>query len=58
MYMAKSPIFPKIVFNSFLSVFDILIDTVCREAEMRLFGEVEYDHNLICFVRSGGYTYI
>ena len=56
--MAKSPIFPKIVFNSFLSVFDILIDTVCRAAEMRLLGEVEYDHNLICFVRSGGYTYI
>ena len=29
-YMFKSPIFPNIVFNSFLSVIDILIDTICK----------------------------
>ncbi len=58
-YMAKSSIFPNIVFNSFLSVFDILIDTICRVVESKLIGEVEYYYELVFAVMgSGGYTYV
>ncbi len=57
--MDKSSIFPNIVFNSFLSVFDTLIDTVCRVAERRLIGEVEYYYELVFAVMcTGGYTYV
>lgn len=58
-YMFKSPIFPNIIFNSFLSVIDILIDTICREGERGLIGEVEYYYELkFAVMGCGGYTYV
>lgn len=58
-YMVKSPIFPNIVFNSFLSFFYILINSVWRVACREPIGEIEYNYEFIYAVmRSGGYTYV